>query len=68
MAKNVFFSKEPLNEMDKILEANPEKAVMEFGKSNFLFGVATAAIYGATALAVYKVSKLTVSLVKYFKS
>ena len=68
MAKNVFFSEETMNGMDKICEAGMGEAAVKYGKGNFLLGAATTAYYGMVAYVAYQAYGITKSLVKYLKS
>ena len=68
MAKNVFFSKETMDGMDKICEAGMGKPAVEYGKGNFLLGAAVTVYYGLVAYTAYQAYGITKSLVKYLKS
>ena len=68
MAKNVFFSEETMNGMDKIFEADMGEAAFKYGRGNFLLGAATTVYYGMVAYVAYQAYGITKSIVKYLKA
>ena len=68
MAKNVFFSKETMDGMEKICETGLGESAVNYGKGNFVLGAAVTVYYGLVAWTVYQAYGITKSLVKYFKT
>lgn len=69
MAKNVFLNDENIKTIEKIV-VDPEngRAVINYGKQNFLVGGITAAAFIMTGYTIYKAVDCAVSVVKYLKT
>ena len=68
MAKNVFFSEGTMDAVGQLVETENGRAVIDYGKGNFLLGGFTAVAYGLIGYGVYEAAKLGVLIYKYLKS
>lgn len=69
MAKNVFLNENNVKVIDKlVVDAESGRAIVNYGKENFLLGAASAAAFAATGYCVYEAVKFGVTVVKYLKS
>lgn len=68
MAKNVYFSEETMKGIDRLVTTEDGRAVVDYGKGNFLLGATTAVAYGVFAWGVVEAVKLGTLIYKYMKS
>ena len=68
MAKNVYFSEETMKSIDQLVTTENGRAVVDFGKGNFLLGATTAVAYGLFGWGVVEAVKLGSMIYKYLKS
>lgn len=68
MAKIEFFSEDTMKTVGKLMETENGRAVIDYGKGNFLMGGLTTVAFVVTGYTVYKAIKFGALVVEYLKS
>ena len=71
MEKNVFFSEETIQNVERICRTEDGKTLVAYGQGNFKLGVAAAAGLALSAYGIYRAGRAALGLaaytVKYFR-